>query len=215
MYTIIEYKETNTDISAGFVYDNILVYGSIGKETIEGLSEEQKYMELYKVIKHSLDYEKKVVELGGYPSILAPLNVDGIGFIPEEPKANKIIIKGDNCAFFEEGDPERIITLNAEVRDQYNNIYLGEVIWEGATNGEVLVSKPDKPEDQIHVTAKCEDIQETLTIHLIVNDIPTKNINESNTIETVLQQILQDNIDIKLALVELAGILLKGEDING
>lgn len=205
MIKIIKYEVGENDINVGFKKYNFVVYGSIGKELVEGLTKKKILQKVYEICKESIDYELDRYNKGLSNSIIyEETEEDNFEeFIPEESKVVDVVFE------IEQSDltltEPLSIELEAVLKNQYNEIINYNVNFsssEGHIEGNVLTLEPVEEYTEIEVTAYYNNIKNVKIIRLC----PYEATQPTNEIDVLNNRIAK--------LEEVIDTLIGGEDIE-
>lgn len=212
MIYIVKYEESENNINVGFRKYDFIVYGSIGKELVKGLSKKKVLQRVYEMVKPSIDYETERFDKQLSNSIVDKSDLKGKEkFAPEESKVAEIICSCDksNISFNKAGDDE-VITLNSKLIDQYGEEISGDVVYSsshGAIEGNTVVLKSIDSPMEVTIISQYNNISTKLR----VNVNPYKPVEKKVSNEEI--KILALEIKVKNLEKELLRISNEGGGI--
>ncbi|MBC8590600.1 hypothetical protein [Wansuia hejianensis] len=187
MIQVIDYKEVDNIISAGFKKHNFVVYGQIGN--IEGFTKKQYLQALYEQCKAAIDYETDRFNQG-LPNHLVSKE-EGETFIPDHPKPTTLRIDFDN--------------LSGVVLDQYGDVYSTNVEFtiEGTNRvrieGNRVIEDEVEESEEYQIVAKYSDLVETQS--------RTVNVIYPDNIESLEQSIAELTLETAQNSMEIFNAL--------
>lgn len=213
MIQIIKYEELENDINVGFRKHNFIVYGSIGKEEVEGLSRKEILQKVYEIIKPSLDYETNRYNQGLSNSIVDNSSIYGTEeepiepeeFIPEPSKVVELILNVDRnyIEFNQAGDNEQI-NIETGLINQYGEVVIDSVelsVDYGTIINNKLILEPINEPREIVLTASYGNISKSININLEPYSEP---IAPQPTPEELRIQSLENELNMqKMAMDEV------------
>lgn len=196
MILIIKYEELENDINVGFRKHNFIVYGSIAKELVKGLSKNQILQKVYEIIKPSMDYETERYNQGLSNSIVDNIEIEEVEeFIPEPSKVVKIEFSVDKSVvnFDSEGNSQEI-NLSSTLINQYGEKIIDTVeysITHGAIKDNVLIVDSVVEPTEIDITATYGNVSksEKVMLYPYAEPIPPEPTEEELKNKELEQQL--------------------------
>lgn len=196
MILIIKYEELENDINVGFRKHNFIVYGSIAKELVKGLSKNEILQKVYEIIKPSMDYETERYNQGLSNSIVDDTEIEEVEeFIPEPSKVVDIELNlSKNNIHFDSIGTAEIIEIEATLINQYNEVVNDRLEINtsyGTIENDILTVEPTVEPMEISVTATYSNVFKVQKVMLYpyVEPIPAEPTEEELKIQSLEMEL--------------------------
>lgn len=196
MIQISKYEELENDINVGFRKHNFVVYGSIAKELVQGLTKNEILQKVYEIIKHSMDYEINRYNLGLPNSIIDNTEIEEVEeFIPEPSNVVKIELNlSKNNIYFDNIGNTESINIETILINQYNEV-VNDILdintSYGTIENDILTVEPTVEPMEVSVTATYGNISKTKKVMLYpyVEPIPPEPTEEELKIQSLEMEL--------------------------
>jgi hypothetical protein len=168
MYKIYSYEIVGNEATAILAGNGF----ACGASALTTGNKQEDLQKIYIKLRKSLQLEQDKLENGFQITMPVTMKMleDKEDFLPEDPKAANIKITGDKVVEVSDGDEIEIL-LSAIIYDQYGDEYTGELNWNGANNGVVIISCPKQDQEIINIEACCESVIKTWKIYVFRKNI--------------------------------------------